>query len=181
MELEFRRPLLHEVLIHAGACYVILSCSGKKINGDDIMVILSKHNLRELDDCLCEVEKQNFALHALMEYDVTDPDRRCDFNFWWGLLWDHIDLLDQHLSDLRHLDGAIRKEVDFNLDDSEKNSGDPFFGSTHPDVIHDLGVALMLAFDGFCIDSDSPAFLLLRRLTNECWKRQPLEDESDEA
>ena len=37
MELEFRRPLLHEVLIHAGACYVILSCSGQKINGVDIM------------------------------------------------------------------------------------------------------------------------------------------------
>lgn len=144
------------------------------------MVILSNHNLREHDDCLCEVEKQVFALHALMEYDVTDPDRHCDFNFWWGLLWDHIDLLDQHVSDLRHLDGCFRKEKDFNLDDSDRPAGDPFFGESDPEVIHDFAVSLMVLEDSFVFDRDSKFGRLLHRIVGECWSRDPDPKEDDD-
>lgn len=54
---------------------------------------------------------------------------------------------------------------------------DTFFGDTHPQVIYDLGVVLMLAEDGLCLDRDSEAAKVLHNLCFECWSRQPALDE----
>lgn len=54
---------------------------------------------------------------------------------------------------------------------------DTYFGDTHPRVIYELGVVLMLVQDGFLIDPESEAGQTLRNLCNECWVRQPLENE----
>lgn len=54
---------------------------------------------------------------------------------------------------------------------------DTYFGDTHPQVIYDLGVVLMLAEDGLGIDHESEAGQTLHKLCYECWVRQPCEDE----
>lgn len=54
---------------------------------------------------------------------------------------------------------------------------DTYFGDTPPQVIYDLGVVLLLVVDGLCIDRESEAGQTLHKLFDECWSRQPFQEE----
>lgn len=75
---------------------------------------LSSHNLAKLDDTICEIEQEAFALDLLMDFDLSSSKRK--INFWYGLIDHHINLLGQYVSDLRNLDSCIRSGKDFDAD-----------------------------------------------------------------
>ena len=142
--------------------------------------------ISDLEELAYDLQADHCLL--LMAYDCFHNDDAGDYSkdSLELLTWNQLQMLKQHIDDLWWFYRAIcncglSKIVLSKRSDSESSSGDPFFGSTDPEVIHDLGVALMLAEDGFFIDRESEAYMMLHRLTNECWKRQPLEDDSDEA
>lgn len=89
----------------------------------------SSHNLAQLEDIKNELRKDGFALSKLLDHDFkfgevlpfTDyvPE---DFDLWYGLLADRIDIINQHISDLCVFDKALRKEHDFNSDSDGDDS-----------------------------------------------------------
>lgn len=74
---------------------------------------ISDHNLRKLDDTILEVAQEAFALDYLMNFDLSSHHQ---VNFWLGLLYHHVQLLDQYVGDLRRLDSCIRSGKDFDPD-----------------------------------------------------------------
>lgn len=76
-------------------------------------MLISNHNLRKLDDTILEIAQEAFALDYLMDFDLSSHDK---VNFWLGLLYHHVQLLDQYVGDLRRLDSCIRSGKDFDAD-----------------------------------------------------------------
>lgn len=142
--------------------------------------------ISDLEELAYDLQADHCLL--LMAYDCYHNDDDGDYSkdSLELITWNQLQMLRQHINDLwwfyhRICDRGLAKVVLQTRTEDSSGAGDPFFGSTDPEVIHDLGVSLMLAEDGFCMDHESEAYIMLHRLITECWKRQPLEDDSDEA
>ena len=74
---------------------------------------ISFSTLSAHEESMYELRKHIFAVYLLLNFDLTDPNNRKYFNDWYGLLCDHIDIINQHCIDLENWENAVRKGKEF--------------------------------------------------------------------
>ena len=75
----------------------------------------SSHNLSQLEELTSELKKDGFALNTLIGFEFQETTKMPEhFNEWVGLLYDRIDIINQHIQDVCTWENALRSETDFN-------------------------------------------------------------------
>lgn len=79
-------------------------------------VTCSSHNLCQLEDITTELKKDSFALAALSEYEIHPAELDDSFSAWNNLMFDRIQLTQQHIHDLVTWEKCLREGHDLNGD-----------------------------------------------------------------